>query len=613
MKLVKCILLFQGTIITYCKSCCVSACAPTGDPLIDKLPGKCSFTLRMPGNGSRDVVPLMAPADVLLDQICQDLHCGSIYHVKKRSSPPNAVCFHDCLYQDGRFHNCSQSSRSNCTLIFKATCGGQAVRLAGGWDRCAGRVELWRNGRWGTVCDDRWDLQDAGVVCNQLGCGRALSVTGHGGAFPRGRGPIHLDELNCTGREDNLWACPSSKDKNDCGHKEDAGVVCSEMRAVRLTGGLDRCSGKVEIHRNGSWGKVCDNCWNERLASVVCSMLQCGSEPKRFFRFLPPLVHNDSTLWCFSCPVHTQSLWECREIDDKPHLCQDSRAAGVICNDSSHFKYSQKNYQRVTFFFFFFLCIPAGTTTTSILHSFGLSFVSPELLITIAVSLLLLVILITNTLYCCHYRKKHAYLLKQMSSDLCAPSQHRFNSYQDSVNLTKVMTHLHRTHVPSNPGHLWTEPSIGDGTSVDTDYKQYESSYNPSVPLSTFRNSQEPSTFVNPFMKPSGFENQVEEGAAPKKEVMGTFLNCNYEATRAPFAGVFKISVNSFDTSSTFSGESFEVTEGQSKSRLPSASTSPRKEQTTSTTFVNLCSLGDEDVGPDPSSDDDYDDLGCGQ
>lgn len=37
------------------------------------------------------------------------------------------------------------------------------------------------------------------------------------------------------------------------------------------------------------------------------------------------------------------------------------------------------------------------------------------------------------------------------------------------------------------------------------------------------------------------------------------------------------------------------------------------EEQTTSTTFVNLCSLGDEDVGPDPSSDDDYDDLGCWQ
>lgn len=106
--------------------------------------------------------------------------------------------------------------------------GHQALRLVGGPDRCAGRVELWRNGMWGTVCDDRWDLRDAGVACAQLGCGYALSVTGQGdGSFAPGRGPVHLDELNCTGQEGNLWACPAAQEEPDCGHKEDAGVICS--------------------------------------------------------------------------------------------------------------------------------------------------------------------------------------------------------------------------------------------------------------------------------------------------------------------------------------------------------------------------------------------------
>ncbi len=111
--------------------------------------------------------------------------------------------------------------------------GHQAVRLAGGPDRCAGRVELWRNGNWGTVCDDQWDLRDADVVCGQLGCGYALNVTGQGGSFAPGRGPIHVDELNCTGKEENLWACPAAQDEPDCGHKEDAGVICSGHSPVQ--------------------------------------------------------------------------------------------------------------------------------------------------------------------------------------------------------------------------------------------------------------------------------------------------------------------------------------------------------------------------------------------
>lgn len=102
------------------------------------------------------------------------------------------------------------------------------VRLEDGNGNFTGRVEVFYNGEWGTVCSDEFDLDDATVVCSQAGYGPPVDYwidPSH-----RRHGRIWLDDLQCIGTESTLSECRSNNwGDTDCDHTQDIFVQCTGM------------------------------------------------------------------------------------------------------------------------------------------------------------------------------------------------------------------------------------------------------------------------------------------------------------------------------------------------------------------------------------------------
>ena len=114
-------------------------------------------------------------------------------------------------------------THSHCDILL---CLHLGIRLVGGSGLHEGRVEVYHSGSWGTVCDDDWDLQDAMVVCRQLGYINATAAVGPA-RFGSGSGLILFSELSCVGNESNITECDHhNTGGHNCSHSQDVGVVC---------------------------------------------------------------------------------------------------------------------------------------------------------------------------------------------------------------------------------------------------------------------------------------------------------------------------------------------------------------------------------------------------
>ncbi|XP_028275168.1 scavenger receptor cysteine-rich type 1 protein M130-like [Parambassis ranga] len=139
--------------------------------------------------------------------VCSQLDCGSVVSVQRAQSPPGRAQIH-----------CSDS-----------------VRLVEGTNVCSGRLEVKSDQSWSSVCEDDFNLQNAEVVCRELGCG-APSVF-KGGLYGAAEDPVWMRRFQCGGHESALLDCGSSQStENSCSAGKAVGLTCSGTAAAFISG-----------------------------------------------------------------------------------------------------------------------------------------------------------------------------------------------------------------------------------------------------------------------------------------------------------------------------------------------------------------------------------------
>ena len=194
-------------------------------------------------------------------------------------------------------------------MSIDVVCSDGNIRLASGTSTNNGRVEICTDGRWRTVCEHGWSEEDAVVTCRQLGYpsyGTKLSLrcsyhciiehayvrsalgslTTTNDFYPLGSGKPVGGDFQCTGTEKQLSECSFANSIN-CGHHEDAGVICPNHcieGEIRLADTVDSLySGRVETCFNGEWVSLCLDGWSKEEAQVVCVAIGSIKEGKEVY------------------------------------------------------------------------------------------------------------------------------------------------------------------------------------------------------------------------------------------------------------------------------------------------------------------------------------------
>ncbi|XP_072018294.1 scavenger receptor cysteine-rich domain-containing protein DMBT1-like [Amphiura filiformis] len=309
--------------------------------------------------------------------ICQDAGVKCDDADECATGTNNCTAGATCINTDGSFICACQAGDAE----YGITCTD--VALIGGHNAWEGRVGVYYNSEWATVCDDDWDVNDAVVVCRQLGyptTASAIAYLGSDHVYGQGKGAILVDDVACDGSESTLISCIYGSYEWDAryitgGYYEDAGVKCDDADEcavgehncpatatcintvgsfvcacqagddgyeitctdVALIGGNNAWEGRVEVYYNSQWGTVCDHGWDTNDAVVVCRQLGYpttasaiayeGSEHAYGHGNGAILMHD------VGCYGLENNLRSCYPLWNTGIHCQHYEDAGVKCDD----------------------------------------------------------------------------------------------------------------------------------------------------------------------------------------------------------------------------------------------------------------------------------------
>ncbi|XP_038060515.1 deleted in malignant brain tumors 1 protein-like [Patiria miniata] len=246
-----------------------------------------------------------------------------------------------CKGTENRLHDCPLDTTNNCSHSQDAgvVCKPPELydlRLMSGSNAMEGRVEMYKDDSWETVCDYDWTITDATVACWQLGYTKAISA--HKSAyFGQGSGELaRTIGWECTGAESTLEDCTMSMYWPPCRHSEDVGVVCgveefAEKGSLRLMDGTTQYGGRVEIYLNGRWGTIYHNAWQFEEVDVVCKQLGYGHATS-FNRDYTKMGTGAILIFSVLCNGKESRLTDCRYRSADPLRCTHIGDAGVTCS-----------------------------------------------------------------------------------------------------------------------------------------------------------------------------------------------------------------------------------------------------------------------------------------